>query len=98
MKNKVISYICKPHCAFYREGKEVLVCGAVEFVMENFNYSEIEAVPEDYSPDHSLDRWILKRVCRRCNFYPQDCGYRCGEGTPSCGGYTVLEFLRKKHP
>ncbi len=95
---KVIETVCRRFCAFYRQDKEVLLCGALRFVAENYNIKDAEAVSDTYRPDYALDRWILKRVCLRCEFYTEGCGFRSGEKSPPCGGYILLEALRKQNP
>jgi len=98
VKDKAIKYVCSCFCNFYREDKEVLLCAAVRFLCENYTTSELSTVSEEYRVDYSYDRWILKKICLKCEFYPQDCGFRSLEDSPPCGGYILLEALRKKNP
>ena len=90
------SLICKGYCYFYKEGKEDLLCGTYQYIVTNFPEEAIKKIPAEYTPDFSKDEEIMEKVCLKCDFIEDGCGYRDGEGTPPCGGYTIIEWLLKQ--
>ncbi len=88
--------ICKGFCLFYKEGKDELYCGSYKFITEHYPDLRAGTIPSDYEPDFSMDDEIMKRVCSICDFLEDGCGFRDGEGTPPCGGYTIIEWLLKQ--
>ncbi len=91
-----IEGICKAYCAFYKEDKTELYCGAYRFIVSEFREDDLKEVPDDYRIDYSQDEWILNNICHRCEFFIDGCDFRQGGSSPPCGGYTILEFFRKK--
>ncbi len=90
-----IDLICKEFCIFYKEGREELFCGSYRYIVTNFPELKRETVPTEYEPDFTMDERIYEQVCSACDFLEDGCGYREGEGTPPCGGYTIIEWLFK---
>jgi hypothetical protein len=95
-KDPYSSRICKPFCAFYREGRETLLCGSYRYLMESCSIGELSEVPPVLKPDFSEDEWIGENICRNCEFISDGCDYRLGNPSPPCGGYAVVEWLRKR--
>ncbi|NOX20452.1 MAG: hypothetical protein GXO99_04230 [Nitrospirae bacterium] len=93
--NEYTNLVCKGYCAFYKEGKEELLCGTYQYIISNFTEEKIRDIPQDYKPDFSKDQKIMDLICSKCEFLIDGCGYREGEGTPPCGGYTIVEWLLK---
>ncbi len=89
--------ICKRFCAFYRSGKEELYCGTYSYLVSECKEEDLEDIPGELDTAFDEDEWIRDNICSRCDFLIDGCGYRDGEGTPPCGGYAVVEWLRKKH-
>ncbi len=94
-QSRHIELICKGFCSFYKEGKEELYCGSYKYITEHYPDLKTGTIPPEYEPDFSIDEEIMKRVCSICDFLEDGCGYRDGEGTPPCGGYTIIEWLLK---
>jgi len=88
--------ICHAQCVFYREGKEEFLCGTYRFLVKHFSPEDLTGLPEKMEPDFSEDDWIMKNICKHCEFLVDGCDYREGNTSPPCGGYVVVEFLRKK--
>lgn len=89
--------ICKGFCSFYREGKEEFTCGAYEFLVKNLTERELRnlTISTVWSHDLSSDDYIERIICRRCDFYKEDCDFRAGKKSPPCGGYVIIESLRR---
>ncbi len=96
MKETAERLICSRHCVFYKEGKEVLLCGTVRYLLSRYTLEVIEALQTAEGPDHTEDEWIKKEICEQCEFFPEECGFRMGLDSPPCGGYLLVEVLRKK--
>ncbi len=89
--------ICRHFCRFYKEGKEDLHCMTYTFIREKLSHLELSQVIEGSrkTPDYSLDEEIKKEICSKCEFIEDGCDFREGLPSPPCGGYTVVEFLKK---
>jgi|Deesub1362A_J573_1020465.scaffolds.fasta_scaffold20528_1 hypothetical protein len=96
-EEQYIRLICKRFCAFHKEGKETLYCGTYRYLVSECKEQEIMDTPENQTPAFDEDRWIKENICSKCDFLEDGCGYREGEGTPPCGGYVIVEWLRKKN-
>ncbi|RMG75168.1 MAG: hypothetical protein D6710_00405 [Nitrospirae bacterium] len=96
-EKRLVDIICKRFCVFYKPGKEELLCGTYLYLLKHYDTTTLELVPADYRADFTMDEEIMKQVCKGCDFLKDGCGYRDGEGTPPCGGYTIVEWLLKKH-
>ncbi len=88
--------ICKRFCSFYKGGKEELQCQTYRYLRKNVPKNLLQDLPEDLTPDFSLDGWIREEICSHCDFIIDGCDYRDGNPSPPCGGYVVVEFLKKK--
>ncbi|MBF0565948.1 MAG: hypothetical protein HQK89_11950 [Nitrospirae bacterium] len=90
--------ICKPFCEFYSEGKESLLCGTYKYVRDRIGAPELEHLTtgEDLKPDFTHERFIKEEICLRCDFFADGCDYVTGVHSPPCGGYRVVEVLKKK--
>ncbi len=95
-KREVTEIICRRYCKYYKEGKEDLLCGTYRFLAERYSAGELERVPEEIAPDFSGDAYILEEICKGCEFVADGCDFRGGNPGPPCGGYYVVEWLRKQ--
>ncbi len=93
---KITEIICRRYCKYYKEGKEYLLCGTYRYLAERYSIEVLERVPEEITPDFSWDSYILEEICRRCEFFADGCDFRGGNPGPPCGGYYVVEWLRKE--
>lgn len=89
------TWVCRHHCRFYKEGKEELLCETYRYLRDNYSPVELSEVPPGIQPDFLEDDWIMENVCKRCEFLIDGCDYREGNPSPPCGGYVVIEWLRK---
>lgn len=88
--------ICKRFCSFYKGGKEELQCQTYRYIRSNVPERLLHDLPEELTPDFSVDGWIKEEICNHCDFLIDGCDYREGNPSPPCGGYVVVEFLKKK--
>lgn len=89
--------ICKGFCAFYREGKEELTCETYNFLVRNLTKRELKRFIQGIAktPDYFSDDYIRAVICNRCNFLKGDCDFRAERISPPCGGYVIIENLRR---
>jgi len=98
-------YICRPFCAFFRDGaKEELVCrGAL--VVESLLKAGVvryDHIPGNGKPPRlwrHRDEDLERTVCRSCAFRPGDCDFQSAippSGAEPCGGYILLSLLKEK--
>jgi len=88
--------ICRRYCRYYKEGKEDLLCGTYMYLAARYSALELKRAPEEITPDFSGDAYILEKICRGCEFFIDGCGFREGSPGPPCGGYYLVEWLRKQ--
>lgn len=104
-KNTFKTYICKPYCAFFKDGeKEEMACqGAI--ILERLTQkklispSNLNTEPIEKDASFKKDETLLRLVCGRCPFEAQDCDFRSNpppEGSVPCGGYILLYLLKSK--
>jgi len=97
VKNKKLTeIICRRYCRYYKDGKENLLCGTYRYLAERYPVGELQRVPEGIIPDFSRDTYILDEICKKCEFFADGCDFREGNPGPPCGGYCVVEWLRKQ--
>jgi hypothetical protein len=101
-KRGCVDIVCRPHCAFFREGaKEDMVCGAAPIAR---TLVTAKGPPRDSiagragAPDgvRDHDRLLLEIVCRCCPFFVDGCDFRAPSPPPDavpCGGLIVLDLL-----
>ncbi len=94
-KRDLTEVICRRHCQYYKEGKEDLLCGTYRYLMEECRADLLRTVPGSLTPDFSEDTFILDEICSRCDFYADGCEFRQGGSALPCGGYAVVEWLRR---
>lgn len=89
--------ICRKFCSFYKEGKEELTCETYNFLVRNLTKGELGSLIEGMSKtiDLSSDDFIKGTICNSCEFFKNDCDFRAGLASPPCGGYVILENLRR---
>lgn len=89
--------ICKGFCSFYREGKEELTCETYNFLVRNLTEGELRGMIQgiERTPDLSCDDYIKDVICGKCDFLEGDCDFRGGRVSPPCGGYVIIESLRR---
>ncbi|MBN2373751.1 hypothetical protein JXL19_08190 [bacterium] len=98
-------YICRPFCAFFRDGsKEELACrGAllVEYML-NAGIVSPDMIPEKSKSTrlwNRRDKDMERTVCQRCPFQKADCDFQSDippSGAEPCGGYILLSILKQK--
>lgn len=90
--------ICRPFCEFYSEGKESLLCGTYKYVRDRIGAPELERLTtgEEPTADFIHERFIREQICPNCDFFVDGCDYIAGVHSPPCGGYRVVEVLKKK--
>jgi len=93
---RLTGIICRRYCAYYKEGKEGLLCGTYRYLAQRFSAEELESAPEKIVPDFSEDAFILEEICSACDFLVGGCDYRAGIAAPPCGGYRLVEWLRRQ--
>ncbi len=100
MKDKrYTDIICKLYCDFYKEGKEEMHCMTYKYLKEKFSPDELSSEMNDVKekrPAFSFDSEIQKEICKKCDFIEDGCDYREGLSSPPCGGYKIVEELKKK--
>jgi hypothetical protein len=97
MKRKdYIEAICRPHCEFYKPGRDRQKCGGYEFIERNLTAREVEGI-ETARPGRERDEKIRARAlaCSRCAFLEDGCDFRAGLDSPPCGGYLIIDRLLK---
>ncbi len=94
-REELTEIVCRRHCSYYKEGREGLLCGTFRHLAGRYRADALRSVPEEIAPDFSEDSRILEEICRRCDFLVDGCDFRLGNPAPPCGGYLVVEWLRK---
>lgn len=98
MKKEVYTeLICKGFCSFFKEGKEDMTCETYNFLVRNLTERELRCLimSINKTADLSSDDYIKSNICDRCEFLKEDCDFRAGKESPPCGGYVVIEGLRR---
>ncbi len=95
---KYTDLICKTFCEFYKEGKEELHCMTYLYLQERFSPDELSKLTDVQQkiPDYSMDKEIKEEICEKCDFIKDGCDYREGLSSPPCGGYRIVEVLKKR--
>ena len=97
-------YICKPFCAFFREGsKEELACRGALLVDNRVKRGLLNVhtmpVPDrniDFRGKHDADLDAI--TCLHCQFKAEDCDFQSEEdkyNAAPCGGYLLLSLLKR---
>ncbi|MCE5311983.1 MAG: hypothetical protein LLF86_02390 [Nitrospiraceae bacterium] len=90
--------ICAESCAFYKPGKEEMHCGGYLFLKQHLSAKELSALlpgskQKSYVRGSAKDRWIMKKVCSRCDFLVDGCDFRDNLASPPCGGCIIIYSL-----
>lgn len=104
-KKDIWDFVCKPFCAFYREGeKEDLMCNGARLleILLNKGILSLDAAT-GIKPGSCMaangNAAMEEAVCRKCPFRPDGCDFR-SQSPPAdaepCGGYLLLELLAGK--
>ena len=87
--------ICERHCPYYAPEKSEKKCGAFLFLSRALTTGEISGARPAAGAALDEDRAVMELACRGCRFLKGWCPYRTAGGKP-CGGYMVLERLKKQ--
>lgn len=101
IKKEFSGFICRPYCAFFKEGqKDEMACGAAlvaASLIEN-GLLTIASFPELEEVDDAprSERLLFELICRSCPFVIDGCDFRLP--TPpvdavACGGLVLLSAL-----
>jgi len=105
-EEKLQRLVCAEHCRFFKPWREEdRRCGGHRWLLEKAKAAEGILDPLERlrgcRPVLPLraDALLLRTVCSRCAFYPEDCRYRSAasarEGIP-CGGIVVMDLLLER--
>lgn len=105
MKDKIYTeIICKGFCKYYKEGKEELHCNGYVFLRNNFTPYELKIMLENSVTGqknketvefmlYNKDEDVISLVCKKCDFYIDECDYTSNRSDNPCGGYNVVKIL-----
>lgn len=87
--------LCRKHCAYYRPSKgRGLACQGlrvIERLIKNGRISPFNFNEYTKSPDVLTEKKLLKKLCKVCPFYEDDCDYvKKKKAALPCGGFVLL--------
>lgn len=92
--------ICKGFCKYYKEGKEEFHCGGYTFLRDNFTHQELKSMLDLSKPQKDMkyeipaeNKELTDLVCRKCDFFTDECDYTDNRSGPPCGGYVIISLL-----
>jgi hypothetical protein len=88
--------ICLNYCVYYKPGKdENLACLGflvIEKILEEGMTLDLEKRRD--AAGSEAERMLVREMCLRCPFYPEDCDYIIEKGDAApCGGFVALRGL-----
>ena len=101
MKDKIYTdIICKGFCKYYKEGKEDLHCNGYVFLRNNFTPHELKLLLDLLKSQKDIkheipdeNKEVIDLVCKKCDFFIDECYYTDNRSGPPCGGYIIINLL-----
>jgi hypothetical protein len=97
---KYTDIICKDFCKYYKGNKENIYCEGYKFLMRNLTSFELRLLinllnldTENKNNIPEYDSEIDFLICKKCEFYNNDCDYSNNLSGPPCGGYNIIRSL-----
>jgi len=95
-KETLVSALCLPYCAYYKQGKnEKERCrGAV--IVERLMLAGGKLPPPEVAknvPDCSVTEGLVRTLCSDCDFREKDCDFAKDRHARPCGGFVLLSQL-----